>query len=111
MSDTFDEDWYHLDDYVGDGVVISVVYDTSTGFLELALFNENEIMSGAGVGTPNAAILDLPRVEAGTKLRMHSFGFETIPYTMNVVRIRAAAAQKMHGTPIVLRLKRATCLM
>ena len=87
LSDTFDEDWYHLDDYVGDGIVISVVYDTSTGFLELALFNENEIMSGAGVGTPNAAILDLPRVEAGTKLRLHSFGFETIPYTMNVVRI------------------------
>ena len=62
-------------------------YDTGTGFLELALFDQNETMSGAGTGTPNAAILDLPRVEAGTRLRMHSFGFETIPYAMNVVRI------------------------
>ena len=87
LGGLFDEDWYHLDNYVGDGVVVLVEYDTSTGFLELALFDENEQMSGAGTPTPNSALLDIPRVEAGTRLRMHSFGFETIAYTITVVRI------------------------
>lgn len=83
----FDEDWYHLDDYVGDGVVVHVEYDTSTGFLELALFDVDETMSSAGTPTPNAAILDIPRVEAGTRLRLHSFGFETVSYVLSVIRI------------------------
>ena len=43
-------------------------------------------MSGFSVSEPKRSNLGPPRVEAGTKLRMHSFGFETIPYT-NVVRI------------------------
>ena len=87
LTGLFDEDWYHLDDYVGDGVVVHVEYDTSTGFLELALFDQNETMSGAGTPTPNSAILDIPRVEAGTRLRLHSFGFETVAYTLSVLRI------------------------
>lgn len=87
LGGLFDEDWYHLDDYVGDGVVVHVEYDTSTGFLELALFDQNETMSGAGTPTPNSALLDIPRVEAGTRLRMHSFGFETVSYSLTVVKI------------------------
>ena len=87
LGGLFDEDWYHLDDYVGDGVVVHVEYDTSTGFLELALFDQNETMSGAGTPTPNSALLDIPRVESGPRLRMHSFGFETVSYSMTVVRI------------------------
>ena len=87
LGGLFDEDWYHLDAYVGDGVVIQAEYDTSSRSLELALFDETQTPSGGGIPTPNSALLDIPRVEAGTRLRILSLGFENILYSLTVVRI------------------------